>query len=321
VSHGSCDGYVSAQQDISVTPSVACAIAAQGGITEASGFSSGLTGKACSDACGPGYGMCDLPTDYVKAYQSASASADAGADAGATTTCPSVTGTVKVHCASYPCEGRRTDGIDEPRATNDAGLGAHFAAASYLEAVSVHAFERLRLELTAHDAPEELIALVRRAEADEVRHAEMTEELARRFGVEPEIPIGVSAEPRSLFAIALENAVEGCVRETYGAAVACFRGMRARDDSVRAIMQTIARDECEHAELGFRIAEWALPRLRQDERNAIQAAMRAALQDLSDHLDDRLAESERVVCGSPSPEERRRLVQLIERDVLAFAPA
>jgi hypothetical protein len=308
------------QKDISVTPDVACAIAAENGVTPRTPRSSYLSGKACDDACGPGFGACDLPDDYVQTYVAATSSADAGVgDAGSTATCPSVTGTVKVHCGTFPCEGRRTDGIDEPRAVNEAGLGAYFASASYLEAVSVHAFARLRFELAAHGAPDELLALVTRAEADEVRHASMTRDLAHRFGAEPEIPTPVSSEARDLFTIALENAVEGCVRETYGAAVACFRAMRAEEASVRAAMESIARDECEHADLAHRIGAWALPRLSHEEREAIHTAMRAAMNELLDRVDDHLASEERGLCGAPSPEERRQLAALVAREVVAAA--
>lgn len=314
----SCPERAFAEKDISVTPDVACAIAAQGRVSGYVPQGTVLAGKACDDACGPGYGSCDLPADYARAYISANPADGGVADAGSAT-CPAVAGAVKVRCATYPCEGRRTEGIGEPRAVNDAGLGAYFAAASYLEAVSVHAFARLQVELAAHGAPEDLIDLARRAETDEVRHTQLTERLARRFGRQPEIPIPVSPEVRGLFAIALENAVEGCVRETYGAAVACFRAMRAEDASVRAAMESIARDECEHADLAHRITAWALPRLSRDERDTIHMAMRAAMNELLDRGEDHLAPEERALCGAPSPEVRRQLALLVDREILAAA--
>jgi hypothetical protein len=81
-------------------------------------------------------------------------------------------------------------------------------------------------------------------------------------------------------------------------------------------MESIARDECEHADLGFEIAAWALPRLEQHERETIQVAMRAAMNDLVDHVDDQLAPEERALCGSPTPEDRRQLARLIDREIL-----
>ena len=334
--HSSCDGYVQNEKDIAVTPDVACAIADQGGVDRNSAFNSSLFGQACSSACGAGYGECSLPPEYVKAYQSALPPApglggsDAGSDAGSDTgseagsdagakTCPAVTGMVNVRCGSFPCEGRRTEGIDEPLASNDPGLGAYFAACSYLEAVSVHAFARLRVELAAHGAPEELLALAMRAEDEEIRHAELTGDLARSYGVAPEEPVAPPSAVRTLFAIALENAVEGCVRETYGAAVACFRAIRAGDPTVRAVMQTIARDECEHAELSFRIAAWVMPCLRAEERNAITLAMRHAMQQLVTSDDDLLDDEQRAISGVPGRGERVQLAHSIDREVLRSA--
>ncbi len=330
VQHSSCDGYVSNNKDIAVTPDVACAIAAQSGITRSTTYSQGLYGKACNDACGPGFGMCDLPADYVKAYQASLPADDAGAgdaaagdagDAGSAggSTCPAVSGTVKVHCASFPCEGRRTDGVEEPRALDRPGLGAYFAACTYLEAASVHAFARLRTELDAHGAPKSLLDLAWRAERDEIRHTMLVGELARRFGGELEAPGAPTGGVRDLFDIALENAVEGCVRETFGAALACFRAQRAQDASVRAVMQSIARDECEHADLAFRIAAWAEPLLTEDERAAIRTAMRAATEELITNVDDLLDDRERALCGLPTPDERARLAQSIDREVLRAA--
>lgn len=325
---GSCDGYAASQKDIAVTPDVACAIASQGGVTRTTGFNAGLYGNACSEACGAGFGMCDLTVEYVKAYQAALPAGDAGsseagdaedASAGpdsAASSCPVITGTVKVHCSSYPCEGRRTDGIDEPMASNEPGIGAYFATCSYLEAVSVHAFARLRVELAAHGAPGALLALVRRAELDEVRHAELTGRLARRFGVEPEEPIAPPDGVRSLHAIALENAVEGCVRETYGAASACFRAIRAQDPLVRVAMESIARDECEHAELAFHVAAWIAPLLRDDERDAIHVAMREAMDDLVEQREHSLDDVQRLATGLPTAEERRCLADLVDREVV-----
>jgi hypothetical protein len=51
----------------------------------------------------------------------------------------------------------------------------------------------------------------------------VTADLARRHGVAP-LPIKVGAFPaRSLEDLAVENATEGCVRETYGALLALWQ--------------------------------------------------------------------------------------------------
>ena len=61
------------------------------------------------------------------------------------------------------------------------------------------------------------------AAVEEIDHTRRTALLAQRFGAEPRVP-GVEARPlRTRFELALDNAVEGCVRETYGALVATWQ--------------------------------------------------------------------------------------------------
>lgn len=79
-------------------------------------------------------------------------------------------------------------------------------------------------------------------------------------------------------------------------------------------MRTIADDECEHAELAFRILEWALPSLPQDERRRVRNAAKDAFGELSS-ADIDTSEIERAA-GLPSAVERARVVEALERDVM-----
>lgn len=81
--------------------------------------------------------------------------------------------------------------------------------------------------------------------------------LAARFGAEP-------------------IAVEGCVRETFGAAVAAWQGEWAQDRAARRAMRSIAVDEAEHASLGWAVDAWARGVLRSDERARLEVAREAA---------------------------------------------
>jgi hypothetical protein len=123
--------------------------------------------------------------------------------------------------------GRRPAGLLVAQAPVREGLGALFARIARLEAASVPAFERLEEELRAFGAPAALLAGCRRAARDEIRHARTMTALARRHGAEPEVPVLSAIAPRDLETIARENAVEGCVRETYGALVATHQAMNA----------------------------------------------------------------------------------------------
>lgn len=232
---------------------------------------------------------CSLPPDYQTAYKNAQTDTKTDPDAGPT--CPAWAGTVTVGCG-FMCLGRRTAGIDDPTPCDDAALGQVFAERAYLEAVSVHAFARLERELAFHEAPASLRRDARRARRDEVRHTAMTLRLARRFGTEgatlPEAPEESAA--RSLFEIARENAVEGCVRETYGAVMGLLEASVSADADVRDASAKIAGDECRHAELAMDVARWITPRLDASERAAITRAVEEAIAELRDRGDRHVVE-------------------------------
>ncbi|MCY1008004.1 hypothetical protein OV079_21085 [Nannocystis pusilla] len=67
-----------------------------------------------------------------------------------------------------------------------------------------------------------------------------------------EVPTAV----RSLEALARENAVEGCVRETFGALVARYQASVAADEPLRRLFAAIAEDELDHAALAWDVATW-----------------------------------------------------------------
>ncbi len=99
-------------------------------------------------------------------------------------------------------------------------------------------------------------------------------------GTTPNGPSREKRRRRSLEAIAIENAREGCVRETYGALVATWQGRVAVDPRFRATMKRIARDETQHAELAWAVAAWAEQHLSDVGRRRVADARRAALDAL-----------------------------------------
>jgi hypothetical protein len=188
-----------------------------------------------------------------------------------------------VHCDYSPCgTGRRPEGLLAAAGTGTGnGVGALLARMAHLERASVDAFEVLRRELEAHDAPRTLRTRAKRAAHDEIRHARVLGALARRRGAR--VP-RVRLEPhglRDLEAIAVENAVEGCVRETFGAAVAMLQAESAVDPEVRKAMARIAEDEARHAELSWDVAGWIELRLDEPARKRVTDARRAAVAHLA----------------------------------------
>jgi hypothetical protein len=198
------------------------------------------------------------------------------------------------------CTGRRPAGLCA-RVAGNAGsaLGEFFADAARLEAASVVAFKRLADELAALGAPSQLIAAAWRSALEEVRHARLVGALALRCGARLSAPVIAPAQARTCFALALENAVEGCVRETYGALLAHCQAEAALDPEVRQVMRVLARDETRHALLAWQIAAFLAPRLSAREQQALALARSAAFAQLIREQDCGLAANDRKRIGLP----------------------
>jgi hypothetical protein len=186
--------------------------------------------------------------------------------------------------ATFTTLGRRGEGFRASPMGVRSSLAAFLSSAAELESASVDAFHVLRNELSAHGAPAALVRRAERSAADEVRHARIMGRLARRHGGTPRAARVDRRCMRSLATIALENAVEGCVRETYGALVAAWQSRRAQDPELRRAMAAIARDEARHAALAWDVASFCDERLSTNERAAVRAARHAAMHALRAEL-------------------------------------
>ncbi|WP_233585244.1 ferritin-like domain-containing protein [Corallococcus sp. CA054B] len=217
-----------------------------------------------------------------------------------------------------PVVGRRPIGLNElETSSGDDARGRYFADVARLEAASVHAFLRLREELALHGADVALQDAALASAVDEVRHADVTGRLARRFGAAPPPPSVADVPLRPLLdEVLLDNAVEGCVRETYGALVAHHQALHAEDAEIREVMTRIAEDETRHAGLSWDIDAWATPRLSEEERAALREARRQALAvlraEMAVPLDARLC----AEAGLPSPSVALALLDSLEQQEL-----
>jgi hypothetical protein len=182
-----------------------------------------------------------------------------------------------------PVPGRRPAGLARARggwrggARRSGGAAAYLARAAWLEGASVHAFVGLARELTRHGAPRGLCEAARRAAADEVRHAAVMGALARARGA---VPPAVEVAPprrRSLEGIAIENAVEGVVGETWAALVATWQGQHAGDGELRGAFAAIAADEARHAAIAREVDDFCAERLAPAARRRVDAARRRAI--------------------------------------------
>lgn len=193
---------------------------------------------------------------------------------------PTPEGMIPVECMYHTiCEGRRHACVVS-RGDLGAGAGAFLARGAHDEAASVHAFAALARELAGHGAPAELLAQIEAARRDEERHAEVVGGLARARGAEPRSPSVVEPAARDLLAIAVENAVEGCVGETWAALVAAHQARYAGEAEIREAYAEIAADEARHAELAWSIDAWLMEQLSVGERAMVAAARAAAVRRL-----------------------------------------
>jgi hypothetical protein len=190
-----------------------------------------------------------------------------------------------VQCPVTCVIGRRPYSFDEASSQSmDAEaceLGPYFARSARLEAASVVAFRDLRKRLAELGAPRKLLRALSRAARDEVRHTRATRALALHFGTETHFEKVPPQPARSLEELAVENAVEGCVRETYGALIGIWQARAAKDHRVAAAMRRIARDETRHAELSWAIHRWLEPRLSRASRARVAAEQRASIAQLT----------------------------------------
>jgi hypothetical protein len=209
--------------------------------------------------------------------------------------------------------GRRPEGLTLEHTRGNDTVGRYLASVAYLEAASVHAFERLTRELATHDAPPPLREACRCAMRDERRHARMMRNLAARHGVAvPRVKSGPRSV-RSLEDIAAENAVEGCVRETFGAAAAVIQARRAADPDVRRAMVSIATDETRHATLAWGLASWLDTRLGAKARANVAARRRDAIKALALEAGIDPLPAVKFRLGVPSAAEGRCLLSALDQ--------
>ena len=264
------------------------------------------TGKAylisndiCPQLCGdPAMNRCHLPAAYIAEFTALNGIAPARKDfSPEDVKCPtSDPGPIELDCAAVEQHGTDHAGCTvagrRPAGFRGADHRAHDAVATYLarcaqlEAASVQAFEALAVELQAHNAPAELVAACRQAAREEVAHTTAMTTLAHARGARPRLTAVRPCSVRPLREIALENTIEGIVRESYGAAQAMVAAHTAGEPDVRRAMERIALDEASHAALSARIAAWLDTQLSADEQREVAVAKRSAISDLRCSIDD-----------------------------------
>lgn len=176
--------------------------------------------------------------------------------------------------------GRRPTGLGEHTAEAPSPLGTYLAEMAHLESAAVYAFGELASELERFGAPRSLIERARIAQGDEMRHTLTMSRHAKAQGATlPELQVS----PRSyasIFDLALHNAEEGCVRETYGALVAMHQATCAKNESLRSDLTQIAHEEVAHAEWSHDLDAWLQTQLTEAQCQAVREAKTKAFEAL-----------------------------------------
>lgn len=222
---------------------------------------------------------------------------------------PPANGSLTFQCLDcFGGGGRRPRGLVGASAgagaRGGAGAAAYFVRMAFDEAASVVAFVGLEAELVRLGAPAELVEAAARSARDERRHARVMARRARACG-------GVVAAPRvrrrrgarSLESIARENAVEGCVNETFGALQLRWQAEHAPDPVLRRMFARVAADETRHAALSWRVAAWAEPLLDAAAQKRVAAARARATRALRAKLSGSQAYAFDAVVGRPRAAE------------------
>ena len=196
------------------------------------------------------------------------------------------------------CDGRRPLGYVENN-TLISSMGSFFAQTAQLETASILAFLELARQLKERNAPADLIHRCLQAADDEVRHAKAFLSLADAFG--EEIPNVIREEAtEDLFSIALHNAVEGCVFETWAALKAHYRSMHAQNPTLRKLYAMVATDETRHGQLAWDVHAWLMSKLTKTEQRRILLAQQEAFGRLKEMAS---IESESSFWGSLHPSD------------------
>ncbi len=174
--------------------------------------------------------------------------------------------------------GRRPEGqICAPAPHARTALGAYFADLASKEAASIPAFLSLARELAAHGAPRGLVMRSLMAARDEARHYVVMNRLARRHGAVSRLPVVVPTPIRTFEAMAHDNAVEGCVNETFAASALLGQARWTRNGATRGLLFGVARDERRHGALSWDLHRWATARLATPGRRRLLEAQDRAV--------------------------------------------
>jgi hypothetical protein len=153
------------------------------------------------------------------------------------------------------------------------------------EYAAIAAFSEVVSALALAKAPLDLIGMTSDFLADEVRHVELVSRLVMQLGgatprrFEPEKLTAKLDDGLTPFQRANELALRvGCIAEAFAGSTAAPMMRESTHPLIRAVYQSILRDEARHRRFGTLYFQWAGDRLDQKERERLGRSALSALE-------------------------------------------
>ncbi len=222
----------------------------------------------------------------------------------------------ELYCVLKFCGvGRQADGV--AAIGHGSGLGAVLGEMAAHEAAAVLAFEQLAQELKLHGLPDALVEGARLAADDERRHSRLVGGLAALHGGSFETRRQRDLSVRPLEEIAFDNAVEGCVRETFGCAVGAWQAEHAADPLVRQVMASVTADEIGHGAWSWSLATALERTLTLAQRRRARELRQHALETVSHGLLSAVPSQHHLRLGLPDQERLEDLARAMAGRLLS----
>lgn len=222
-----------------------------------------------------------------------------------------------------PVPGRMPNGLRTDAAEQSAqnSIAEYLANMRAMEAAAVTAFKYLTRELEAYGAPQALIDRAKQAVTEEQRHAEMADLLAAAHQAEL---VNVAVDDfvlRSLYEIALENAIEGCVNETFAAACGIWQSEHAELPAFKEVIAHITDEEMGHAALSWEIHEWLMPQLSLAQQHQIRESQSLAIDELINNFRQKGDPAQQFAFGLPDEQAAGYIFAQLQNSVWQSVPS
>lgn len=110
--------------------------------------------------------------------------------------------------------------------------------------------------------------------------------------------------------VAIENAVEGCVGETWAALLAAWQAESAGDPELQSTLRALAEEEAHNAQQAWRVAVWLDGMLDDRDRKRVREARDEAVGELWREVAEGSAYAEGdALLGLPSAAQARALLR------------